>query len=155
VNTCALRITLGDWRVVLILHDENKRRHRRDETASANSVLEVRGQKTVVSQSIHAHGNLRNTVGLRSEWSAVSRKYERRRNLHHPAGRGRFKYVVFLFQDNNTTFFCFVLMTVHFRIFLGLSQPVHRTATYWEWQYQMLHQCNSTSWWWAYNARNM
>ena len=35
------------------------------------------------------------------------------------------------------------------------SQPVHRTATYWEWRYQMLHQYNSTSWWWAYNARNM
>jgi len=29
------------------------------------------------------------------------------------------------------------------------SQPVHRTATYWEWRYQMLHQYNSTSWWWA------
>ena len=36
-----------------------------------------------------------------------------------------------------------------------LSQPVHRTATYWEWRYQMLHQYNSTSWWWTYNARNM
>jgi len=34
-------------------------------------------------------------------------------------------------------------------------EPVHRTATYWEWRYQMLHQYNSTSWWWAYNARNM
>ena len=28
-------------------------------------------------------------------------------------------------------------------------------ATDWEWRYQMLHQYNSTSWWWAYNARNM
>jgi len=36
-----------------------------------------------------------------------------------------------------------------------LSQPMHQTATYWEWRYQMLHQYNSTSWWWAYNARNM
>jgi len=35
------------------------------------------------------------------------------------------------------------------------SQPVHRTDTYWEWRYHMLHQYNSTSWWWAYNARNM
>jgi len=24
---------------------------------------------------------------------------------------------------------------------------VYRTATYWEWGYQMLHQYNSTSWW--------
>jgi len=24
-----------------------------------------------------------------------------------------------------------------------------------ELRYQMLHQYNSTSWWWAYNARNM
>jgi len=31
-----------------------------------------------------------------------------------------------------------------------LSQPVHPTVTYWEWRYQMLHQYNSTSWWWAY-----
>jgi hypothetical protein len=29
---------------------------------------------------------------------------------------------------------------------------VHRTTTYWEWRYQMLHQYNSASWWWAYNA---
>jgi len=36
-----------------------------------------------------------------------------------------------------------------------LSVAVHRTATYWQWRYQMLHQYNSTSWWWAYNARNM
>ena len=27
--------------------------------------------------------------------------------------------------------------------------------SYWEWGYQMLHQYNSASWWWAYNARNM
>ena len=32
---------------------------------------------------------------------------------------------------------------------------VHRTATYWEWRYQMLLQHNSTSRWWAYNAQNM
>ena len=32
---------------------------------------------------------------------------------------------------------------------------VRRTATYWEWRYQMLHQYNSNSWWWPYNARNM
>ena len=36
-----------------------------------------------------------------------------------------------------------------------LFQPVHRTATGWEWRYLMLHQYNSISWWWAYNARNM
>ena len=36
-----------------------------------------------------------------------------------------------------------------------LSQPVHRTVSYWEWRYQMLHQYNSFSWWWAYNAQNM
>jgi len=36
-----------------------------------------------------------------------------------------------------------------------LSQPVHQTTTYWEWRYQMLHQYNSTSWWWAYDAGNM
>jgi len=28
-------------------------------------------------------------------------------------------------------------------------------ATYWEWRHQMLHQYHSSSWWWAYNARNM
>ena len=33
-------------------------------------------------------------------------------------------------------------------------QTVYRTATYYEWRYQILHQYNSTSWWWAYNARN-
>jgi len=36
-----------------------------------------------------------------------------------------------------------------------ISQPVHRTTTYCERRYQMLHQYNWTSWWWAYNARNM
>ena len=36
-----------------------------------------------------------------------------------------------------------------------LSQPAHRTASDWEWRYQMLHQYNSTSWWWACDARNM
>ena len=35
------------------------------------------------------------------------------------------------------------------------GRPVHWTATYGEWRYQMLHQYNSTSWRWAYNARNM
>jgi len=32
---------------------------------------------------------------------------------------------------------------------------VHLTATEWDWRYQMLHQYNSTSWWGAYNVRNM
>ena len=41
-------------------------------------------------------------------------------------------------------------------IVLSVSgRPVHRTATDWEWRYQMLHQYNSTSWRWACNARNM
>jgi hypothetical protein len=30
-----------------------------------------------------------------------------------------------------------------------LSQPVHRTVTYWDWRYQMLYQYNLTSWGWA------
>ena len=34
------------------------------------------------------------------------------------------------------------------------GRAVHRTATDWRWRYQMLHQYNSTPWWWAYNARN-
>ena len=39
-------------------------------------------------------------------------------------------------------------------IVLSVSgHPVHRTATDWEWRYQMLHQYNSISWW-ACNARN-
>ena len=41
-------------------------------------------------------------------------------------------------------------------IVLSVSgRPVHRTATDWEWRYQVLHQYISTSWWWAYNALNM
>ena len=36
-----------------------------------------------------------------------------------------------------------------------LSQPVHRTASYWKWRYQMPHQYNWASWWLACNARNM
>jgi hypothetical protein len=34
-------------------------------------------------------------------------------------------------------------------------QPVHLTATYWGWRYQILHQRKSASWWWAYNCRKM
>jgi len=48
----------------------------------------------------------------------------------------------------------------HFIIFLktqenhanvqpALSQPVHRTATYRVWRYQMLYNTILTSWWWA------
>jgi len=33
--------------------------------------------------------------------------------------------------------------------FAVLSQPVHRTVTYWEWRYQMLYWYNFTSWGWA------
>jgi len=36
-----------------------------------------------------------------------------------------------------------------------LSQPVHRTATYSVWWYQMLYNTIYTSWWWAHSARNM
>jgi len=36
-----------------------------------------------------------------------------------------------------------------------LSQPVHGTATYRLWWYQMLYNTISTSWWWAHSARNM
>ena len=35
------------------------------------------------------------------------------------------------------------------------GRPVNRTATDWEWRYQMLHQYSSTSWWWAHNVRNI
>ena len=76
-------------------------------------------------------------------------------------------------KDTAETLSCFyILLTVHLGIVLDNdqldtqvcvrctgwevpSQPVHRTATYWEWRYQMLHQYNSNSWWWACNARNM
>jgi hypothetical protein len=36
-----------------------------------------------------------------------------------------------------------------------LSQPVHRTATYRVWWYQMLYNTILTSWRWANSARNM
>ena len=37
-----------------------------------------------------------------------------------------------------------------------LSQwPSGAPDGHWEWRYQMLHQYNSTSWWWVYTARNM
>jgi len=54
---------------------------------------------------------------------------------------------------------CFILQYVYFNplrvsSITVLSQHVHRTATYWEWRYQLLHRYNSNSWWWACNARN-
>jgi len=33
--------------------------------------------------------------------------------------------------------------------------PVHGTATYWVWRYQILYNTIVTSWWWAHSARNM
>ena len=49
-----------------------------------------------------------------------------------------------------------IVLMQHLVSSLSVSgRPVHRTATYWDWRHQMLHQYNSTSWWWAYNARNM
>ena len=37
----------------------------------------------------------------------------------------------------------------------ALSQPVHWTATYRVWRYQMLYNTILASWWWAHSARNM
>jgi len=38
------------------------------------------------------------------------------------------------------------------------TRSLSTCAPDWHWlrgRYQMLHQHNSASWWWAYNARNM
>ena len=35
------------------------------------------------------------------------------------------------------------------------GRPVHRTATYRVWWYQMLYNKILTAWWWAHSARNM
>ena len=46
-----------------------------------------------------------------------------------------------------------VLLAVH--LISVLSLPVHRTAIYRVWRYQMLYNTILTSWWWAHSARNM
>jgi len=55
-------------------------------------------------------------------------------------------WILYSVESFRNTPLCIVVFCI---VGTGLSQPVHQTATYSVWRYQILYNTILTSWWWA------